>query len=134
MIMNIEKLIEKITTTMVVKLKKSNMITQSEKSAFKKTEAVLRNYNNYKIAINENNDMTIKTQKLINIINKALKTIEDDYYYEIIELIYFKNKTREAVAEEFDVEVKTITRNKIRLVNRLKVILFSDDTIIELFM
>lgn len=132
--MNIEKLIEKITTTMVVKLKKSNMISQSEKSAFKKTEAVLRNYNNYKIAITENNDMSIKTQKLINIINKALKTIEDDYYYEIIELIYFKNKTREAVAEEFDVEVKTITRNKIRLVNKLKVILFSDDTIIELFM
>jgi len=134
MIMNIEKLIEKITTTMVVKLKKSNMITQSEKSAFKKTEAVLRNYNNYKIAITENNDMTIKTQKLINIINRALEDIEDDYYYDIINLIYFKNKTREAVAEEFGVEVKTITRNKIRLVNKLKVILFSDDTIIELFM
>ena len=132
--MNIEKLIEKITTTMVVKLKKSNMITQSEKSAFKKTEAVLRNYNNYKIAINENNDMTIKTQKLINIINKALNDIEDDYYFDIIELIYFKNKTREEVTEEFGVEVKTITRNKIRLVNKLKVILFSDDTIIELFM
>ena len=132
--MNIEKLIEKITTTMVVKLKKSNMITQSEKSAFKKTEAVLRNYNNYKIAITENNDMTIKTQKLINIINRALEDIEDDYYYDIINLIYFKNKTREAVAEEFGVEVKTITRNKIRLVNKLKVILFSDDTIIELFM
>ena len=132
--MNIEKLIEKITTTMVVKLKKSNMITQSEKSAFKKTEAVLRNYNNYKLAITENNDMTVKTQKLINIINKALEDIEDDYYYDIINLIYFKNKTREAVAEEFGVEVKTITRNKIRLVNKLKVILFSDDTIIELFM
>lgn len=132
--MNIETLIDKVTTQTVVKLKKSKLMNENQKSPFKKTEDVLRNYNKYKIAILEDPEGTIKTQKLINIIETADDSIKDDVYYDIIPMFYVDGKTREEIAEYFDCDVKTITRNKRRLVNELKVIIFSDETIEELFL
>lgn len=107
---------------------------ENKKSAFKKTEEILRNYNKLKIAVENNSDDTEKTQKLLNIIDAALKSIENDKYYDVIEMIYFENKTREDIAEMYDCEVKTVTRNKNRLVNQLKIVIFSDDVIKELFL
>lgn len=130
--MNVEDLINKVTTQTVVKLKKSKLINENNKSAFKKTEDVLKNYKKYE-SVSANPD-NIKTQKLVKIIKTALTTIEDDPYYEIIEKFYFDRISREEIAEYFDCDVKTITRNKRRLVNELKVIVFSDDTIEELFL
>lgn len=107
---------------------------ENKKSAFKKTEELLRNYNKFNYAVKNNKENTETTQKLIAIINNALKSIENDPYYEVIEMIFFEKKTREEIAEDFDVEVKTITRNKNRLINQLKIIIFSDDVIKELFL
>lgn len=107
---------------------------ENQKSTFKKTEELLRNYNKFQFAIKNNQDNIDKTKKLIEIMNAALKTIEDDPYYEVISMIFFEHKTREDIAEKFEVDVKTITRNKNRLVNNLKVIIFSDDVIKELFL
>ena len=132
--MNIETLIDKVTTQTVVKLKKSKLMNENQKSPFKKTEDVLRNYNKYKIAIAKDPEGTIKTQKLINIIETADESIKDDIYYDIIPMFYVDGKTREEIAEYFDCDVKTITRNKRRLVNELKVVIFSDETIEELFL
>lgn len=107
---------------------------ENQKSAFKKTEEILRNYNRFKYAIKNNQDNTEKTKKLINIIDAALKSIEKDKYYNVIPYIFFDNKTREEIAEILDCEVKTVTRNKNRLVNQLKIVIFSDDVIKELFL
>jgi len=41
--------------------------------------------------------------------------------------------SREEIAEELEVDVSTITRNKNRLINTLKISLFSDEVIYELF-
>ena len=131
--MNIEKIIDKVTTETIIKLKKSGLIKNSKKTTFEKTEELLRNYNDYLKAIKIDSKKTIKTQKLVNKINQALKTIENDPYYSVIEMIFFENKTREEIAEFYDVEVKTISRNKNRLVNKLKIIIFSDETIMEIF-
>lgn len=132
--MNIEDIIDKVTTQTVVKLKKSNLMKDGKLSTFKKTEEVLKNYQTYLKAAELDPTGTIKTQKLINIINRALKTIEDDEYYSIIEMIYFEHKSREDVAEFYDKEVKTISRNKKRLINELKMVIFSDESIQELFL
>lgn len=101
-------------------------------NAFEKTEKVLRNYKNYKLAA-QINDYTEMTKKFLCVIDTALKTIEHDPYYKMIDLIYFKDLTREHVAEIMNCDIKTVTRNKNKLVNELKVIIFSDDTIKELF-
>lgn len=104
------------------------------KSTFEKTEIVLRNYNDYKKAISNNPKGTVKTQKLVELIDSALLDIKDDPYCKIISLIFFENKTREEVTEYFNnCEVKTVTRNKNRLVNKLKVLIFADESIKELF-
>ena len=132
--MNIEKLINKITNETIIKLKKTKLLKDNKKiTTFNKTENILKNYNNYLKAIEIDRKGTIETQKLIDKINKALKTIENDEYYSIIEMIYFQGKSREDIAEFYDVEVKTITRNKNRLINKLKVILFSDESIFEIY-
>lgn len=109
-------------------------MNENKKNSFKKTEEILRNYDKFKCAAETNKDDTEKTQKLIKIIDTALNTIKKDKYYKVIEYIYFESKTREEIAEIFDCEVKTITRNKNRLVNQLKIIIFSDDVIKELFL
>lgn len=107
---------------------------ENKKSAFKKTEDILRNYNKLKLANKIDPTNTNKTKKLIKIIDAALNTIKDDKYYKVIPMIFFENKTREEIAEIFDCEVKTISRNKNRLVNQLKIIIFSDKSIEELFL
>ena len=60
--------------------------------------------------------------------------VMDDMYYDVIVMYYFEKKTREEIAEQYDTTVTTISRNKTRLINKLKPILFSDDVIYELFL
>ena len=54
-----------------------------------------------------------------NGVSTALKQLLDDPYIDIIFLQYRDGKTVEWVAEYMDVEVRTIMRNKKRLINRI---------------
>ena len=69
----------------------------------------------------------------VNIIDDALEKICNDRYFDIIRMIYFEGLTREDIAFEFEVDVATITRNKNRLINILKLYLFTDDCLIDMF-
>ena len=73
------------------------------------------------------------TRNFIRIIDNALDTLKDDPYYDLIALRYFKGCTREEIAEHFDCDVKTVTRNKNRLINLLQIRLFSDEVIQQIF-
>lgn len=73
------------------------------------------------------------TKNLISVIDKALEKLRGDEYYEIIRLKYFENKKGDDIAEWFNVEPSTISRNKNRLINILKIYLFSDEVVNELF-
>lgn len=126
--MNIEKVIEDTVNRTVLKLKMAGLMKDNRKSAFQKTEEILKNYKAFK-----QSDQPY-TKKLIDKINEAMKSIEDDPYYDVIILYYFDGWTREEVAEDFNTTVTTISRNKTRLVNKLKAALFSDDVIYELFL
>jgi hypothetical protein len=83
--------------------------------------------------INSISESIMVTKKFINIIDSALMEIKSDGYYKLIELKYFEGKTHEEIAYIFDKDVSTITRNKNRLVNKLKIILFSDDVVHEIY-
>lgn len=79
-------------------------------------------------------ELSIKsTRNYIRIIDDALEALIEDPYYELINLRYFKGWTREEIAEYFDCDVKTITRNKNRLINLLQIKLFSDEVIQQIF-
>lgn len=74
-----------------------------------------------------------RTKRSVKLIDDALDKIIEDPYYEIIPEKYFEIKTHEQIAEIYNKDISTITRNKNRLVNELKIILFSDEAITELF-
>lgn len=120
--------IDATVNTAVLKLKAAGLMKDNRKSAFQKTEELLRNYNAFK----KSDQPYAKT--IVNRINDALYSIKDDPYYDLIPMIYFEEKSREYIAEDFDTTVTTVSRNKTRLVNKLKAMLFSDDTIYELFL
>lgn len=123
----IEKIIAETVNTTVLKLKLAGLMKDNRKSAFQKTEEILRNYNGFTLSDQP------QTKKLLHRLNDALSTIRDDPYYDLIKLIYFDGESREYAAEYFDTSVTTISRNKTRLINKLKSILFSDDFILELY-
>lgn len=112
----------------VLKLKVAGLMRDDRKTAYQKTEELLRNYNSF-----TKSDQPY-TKKLVEKINAALYEVKDDIYYDIIPLMYFNGETRECIAEYFGTTVTTISRNKTRLVNQLKALLFSDDVIYELFL
>lgn len=82
--------------------------------------------------VNNLNHTIIRTKNTIRFINSVLSKIQTDKYYEIITLKYFQNKTLEEIAEYFECETSTITRNKKRLLNEIKVLLFPNAFIDEL--
>lgn len=83
--------------------------------------------------INAISESILVTKRFLNIIDCALMEIKNDAYYKLIELKYFEGKTHEEIAYVFDKDVSTITRNKNKLVNKLKITLFSDDVVHEIY-
>lgn len=82
----------------------------------------------------ESIEQSIQTTKnFIKIIDAAIEMLQDDPYYELIHMKYFEGKSREDIAEYFEVDASTISRNKNRLVNLLQIRLFSDEVIYEMF-
>lgn len=84
-----------------------------------------------KIEAIENSIQT--TRNFIKVIDAAISMLEDDPYFDVIRMKYFEGKTREDIAEHYQVDVSTISRNKNRLVNLLQIRLFSDEVIYQIF-
>ena len=124
----IDNIISKTVNETVSKLKLAGLIENDRKTAYQKTEELLRNYNEFKLSEEP------RTKKLVTMIDNALCKMQDDIYYDIIPMTYFDNETRENIAEYFNTSQRTISRNKGRLINQLKIKLFSDDVIFELFL
>lgn len=125
-----EELIRQTVDYTIIKLKLSGLMKDTRQTAFQKTEQILRSYNDMKKAYSENGT----AKKFVDIIDRALTEIEDDIYYEIIPMLYFEKLSRDAIAEYFETTTTTISRNKRRLIEKLKVLIFADDVIYELFL
>ena len=125
----IREVIDETVNATVLKMKMVGLVKDNTKTAFQKTEEILRNYPTFK---------KIKDQpytvKLVKQIEKALEEIRDDPYYDIIPMYYFEDETRENIALTLETTVRTVARNKRRLIDYLKVKLFSDSCIYEIFL
>ena len=80
----------------------------------------------YKSEIEKKEDMAEKLSneieyfnKIIELIESALKSVEKDKYYRIIELKYFNKKTLEEISEDLNISIITVKRNKNRLINEM---------------
>lgn len=69
------------------------------------------------------------TKNFISIIDKELDCLKNEKYFDIIRMKYFEGKTHEEIAEHFHCDVKTISRQKNNLINKLQIKLFSDESI-----
>ncbi len=72
------------------------------------------------------------TKYFMNLIDTALKEVKKDKYFKIIQLKYFEEKSIEETAETLGVDPSTVSRNRTRLINKIKVILFSDEVVLDI--
>ena len=70
-----------------------------------------------------------RTRREIQRIERALETIQDDEYYEIIPLKYWDQIPPAEIADRLCCDERTYRRHKNRLVNKLKVVLFGADAL-----
>ena len=88
---------------------------------FRKTEKLLYIYPDI---LDHENDFIDRLKESID------KFSDDDRL--IIEMKYFEKMTHEEIAEELNIDPKTVTRRKNRIIKRLSFMLFPDDAIEEL--
>jgi RNA polymerase sigma factor (sigma-70 family) len=70
-----------------------------------------------------------RTKKQIQRIERALETVQEDQYYNIIPMKYFDEMHVDDIADRLNCDVSTVRRNKNRLINKLKVVLFGADAL-----
>lgn len=128
---DVREIIQETVNEAVLKFKKAGLIKDDEKSALKKTEELLRTYKDLSVIEPESGSAT---EVMLKKVEEAFEALEDDEYCGLIQMIYVDGMTREECAGFYGVEPVTITRNKKRLVEKMKNIIFADDVIKELFL
>ena len=126
--MKISEMIEKTAREVVAELKRQGLLTDRQ-GTFQKTEKALYTY--YQQVGSK--EMTEETKKFCTLIERAIATLYDEQYFDILPLKYGEGLTLEKIAEFFQVDVSTITRTRKKLINKLRPIIFSDDFIRELY-
>ena len=70
-----------------------------------------------------------RTKREIQRIERALETIQDDEYFDIIPMKYWDLLPPAQIAEALHCDERTFYRHKNRLVNKLKVVVFGADAV-----
>lgn len=73
------------------------------------------------------------TKNLINKIDSILDELKDEPYYRVIELYYFEKKKYEVIAGELAVSISTVSSARKQIIEKIKIRLFSDNVIREIF-
>lgn len=119
-----------------IKLIRRDGLPKKSKSITSWAEILTRNRNltwrRWKIKYEIEKSIAV-TRRLIKIVESALLEVSEDEYYVIIEKFYFDGCSWENVTSFCNCDKATMYRNKKRLVDRLKIILFSGDVITEIF-
>ena len=132
--MTAKQLIELTVKHTISELKRAGMIRENRLNSYQKTEKVLYEYPKIKKIVGEYEIDGLKiTREFVRLIDDILAGISDDPYFDIIRLKYFEGKTHEEIAEYFNVQPAAISKQRKRLINRLRGVIFSDDFISELY-
>ena len=100
----------------VEKLEKKNMIKYNTMNSFKRTEKILRLYPKL-------SDDNPEKQRVA----KAIESIKDDEYCDLIPSIYEDNMTLSELSEIYDVKYQRISYHRKRLVRAIAEELFPDE-------
>ena len=70
-----------------------------------------------------------RIENVVNMVERALDTIRNNKYYDIIEKKYFDELTFEHISEKLKISVITAKRYKNKIIRQLQLVIFSDDVI-----
>ena len=70
-----------------------------------------------------------RIENVVNMVERALGTIRNNKYYDIIEMKYFDDLTFEHISEKLNISVITAKRYKNKMIRQLQLVIFSDDVI-----
>ena len=124
--MDIERVIQDTVDATINKLKAEKLLRDDTRTSAEKCEGLLRCYPELKLTRES------RARYIVNEIDGALIGIESDPYYDIIPLYYFDKVPIAEIAERLKTSESTVSRNKQRLIDRLKIMMFTDDFISEL--
>ena len=71
----------------------------------------------------------VRIENVVNMVERALDTIRNNKYYDIIEMKYFDDLTFEHISEKLNISVITAKRYKNKMIRKLQLVIFSDDVI-----
>ena len=71
----------------------------------------------------------VRIENVVNMVERALGTIRNNKYNDIIEMKYFDDLTFEHISEKLDISVITAKRYKNKMIRQLQLVIFSDDVI-----
>lgn len=124
----IKQIINDTVATTVLQLKAAGLLRDSTKSAYEKTEMLLRQYPQL-LKVQEP-----YAQRVVQEVDACLADISEEPYADVIRLFYFAGLTNEACANTLCCDERTCRRNRKKLVQRFSVWLASADFIRELLM
>ena len=70
-----------------------------------------------------------RIENVVNMVERALDTIKNNKYYDIIAMKYFDELTFEHISEKLNISVITAKRYKNKMIRQLQLVIFSDDVI-----
>ncbi len=73
------------------------------------------------------------TKRLLTKVDDILAELKDEPYFEVITMYYFDNKKYEVIAGELGISNATVSAYKKNMLNKIKIRMFSDNVIYELF-
>ena len=124
----IRQIIHETTTATVMKLKAAGLLQTDEKTAYEKTECLLRQYPDLK-KVDEPYARRVAAE-----IDACLEAAKNDPYVSVIDLYYFQGLKNAACAQKIGCDERTSRRNRRQLVEQFSVRLASEEFIRELLM
>lgn len=92
-----------------------------------RTEELLKRYNLFVLSDK------VFTKKVVAQIDVALNAIQEDPFYQIIPMFYFKAMSLESISLDLEIHIRTVKNKKRKLIRKMAAILFSDDVISAIY-
>ena len=122
----IKQLIRDTVTATVEQLKAAGLLRDDSASAYKKTEALLRQYPALR------NVDTPYARRVVQEVEACMEEAANDPYVDVIRLFYFAGMTNTACADIICCDERSVRRYRKKLVQQFSVRLASDEFIREL--
>lgn len=122
----IKQLIQQTVATTVQQLQNAGLLQGHELTAYKKTEALLRQYPKLK------EQPEPYARRLVQEVDACLAEAANDPYVDVIRLYYFADLKNAACAKMLNCNERTCRRNRRKLVERFSARLASDAFIREI--